>query len=208
MGIVGFRGFGVLRVLGSGFGGLVVLGFQCFGVSAFRPPLHTHLEALCRPWTSKPNSATACTHFPVGPTPAPRAPTRCLPCWPGAHSRRTDASTSEHGLEAVLTGTAHAPLYRAPGTGQVPPEELRRREKVFLAGQWLDLLREAASAAQQQPRTQGRATTTQGDEEEEDLRRRAERAGALAHFGELSDVTAAEPHEEEVSWEELVEVEV
>ena len=82
-------------------------------------------------------------------------------------------------------------LYRAPGAGQVPPEELRRREKVFLAGQWLDLLREAASAAQQPPRTQGRATTTQGDEEEEDLRRRAERAGALAHLGELSAAAKA-----------------
>ena len=82
-------------------------------------------------------------------------------------------------------------LYRAPGAGQVPSEELRRREKAFLAGQWLDLLREAASAAQQQPRTQGRATTTQGDEEEEDLRRRAERAGALAHLGELSAAAKA-----------------
>ena len=82
-------------------------------------------------------------------------------------------------------------LYRAPGIGQVPPAELRRREKVFLAGQWLDPLREAASAAQQQPRTQDRATTTQGDEEEDELRRRAERAGALAHLGELSAAAKA-----------------
>ena len=70
--------------------------------------------------------------------------------------------------------TASKLLYRAPGIGQVPPAELRRRDKAFLAGQWLDLLREAASAAQQKPRTQGRSTTPQGDEEEEDLRRRAE----------------------------------
>ena len=84
-------------------------------------------------------------------------------------------------------------LYHGPGIGRVPPEELRRREKAFLAGQWLDLLREAASAAQQQPRTQGCATTTEGDEEADDLRRRAERAGTIAHLGELSAAAKALP---------------
>ncbi|CAE7651132.1 unnamed protein product, partial [Symbiodinium sp. KB8] len=86
------------------------------------------------PWTSKPNSATAC-----------------------ALSNRPPVS---------------------PRTGHRP------------GAQWLDLLR-AASAAQRQPHTQGRATTTQGHEDENDLRRRAERAGALAHLSELSAAAMA-----------------
>ena len=147
-------------------------------------PLCTHTLKPCRPWTSKPNSATASPRqlrgllrnaFRVGLEHIRDAPTQA------------QAST---GWKLFLLAPRML-LYRAPGTGQVPPEEPRRREKFFLAGQWLDLLREGASAAQQQPRTQGRATTTQGDEEEEDLRRRAERAGALAHLGELSAAAKA-----------------
>ncbi|CAE7250676.1 unnamed protein product [Symbiodinium sp. CCMP2456] len=40
-------------------------------------------------------------------------------------------------------------LYRTPGTTHVPPEEIKRRERLFCDGQWTELLRESAGAAQQ-----------------------------------------------------------
>ena len=40
-------------------------------------------------------------------------------------------------------------LFRAPGTTHVPPEEIKRRERLFCDGQWTQLLRESANAAQQ-----------------------------------------------------------
>ena len=37
-------------------------------------------------------------------------------------------------------------LYREPGVSRVPPAELDRRNRAFQAGDWLDLIREAAAA--------------------------------------------------------------
>ncbi|CAE7744407.1 unnamed protein product [Symbiodinium sp. CCMP2592] len=42
-------------------------------------------------------------------------------------------------------------LYRAPGATRVASHELRRREALFLAGKWLDLLNEAAAAPRPKP---------------------------------------------------------
>ena len=76
----------------------------------------------------------------VGPPSAPRAPTQCLPCWPGAHPRRTDARTSEHGLELFLLAPRMLPLLR---TGHRPgaPSRAAPARKLSRPG----------TAAQQQP---------------------------------------------------------
>ena len=83
-------------------------------------------------------------------------------------------------------------LYRSPGEQRVPPEELRRRERAFQGGHRRELLQQAAGAAATAPSAaqRGRRQRTEG-EAEADLQRRAERAAALAHLGELSAAAKA-----------------
>ena len=79
-------------------------------------------------------------------------------------------------------------LFRAPGQSCVPVQELRCREQAFLAGHWPELLRHGAAAAAPAAREAARPSegyVANGAEAEHvDLRRRSERAAALAHLGE------------------------
>ena len=43
------------------------------------------------------------------------------------------------GMEAFFSGPRML-LFRAPGTIHVPPEEIKRRERLFCDGQWTQLL--------------------------------------------------------------------
>ena len=76
-----------------------------------------------------------------------------------------------------------------------PACQLRRREQAFLAGHWPELLRHGAAAATPAPRDAARPSegnVANGAEAEDvDLRRRSERAAALAHLGELSAAAKA-----------------
>ena len=77
---------------------------------------------------------------------------------------------------------------------RVTPAELRRRERAFVAGRWLDLLHEATTAAAPTAAASGvrPPNTRAGDvDQEKDARRRAERAAALAQLGELSAAAKA-----------------
>ena len=84
-------------------------------------------------------------------------------------------------------------LFRAPASPvsrHHPASGFRRREHLFCTGQWLQLLRESADAAQD--RREGTWSGSDAPEHSEaDRRRRAERATALAHVGELSAAAKA-----------------
>ena len=83
-------------------------------------------------------------------------------------------------------------LFRAPGAARVPLAELARRERLFCEGKWVQLLVESAAAARES--TEASAAPGRGrpaDGSADDVRRRADRAAALAHMGELSAAAQA-----------------
>ena len=83
-------------------------------------------------------------------------------------------------------------LFRPQGVTRVLHTKLGRREHLFCAGRWTQLLRDSAEAARA-PRPQGSADPRCPPEDgsDGDIRRRAERATALAHLGELSAAAKA-----------------
>ena len=93
-------------------------------------------------------------------------------------------STLRTGFRAGLQLVADESSAESTLRGRHRPRAPRRvapAKKGFPNGaQWFDRLAEAASAAQQQTHTHGRATTTQGTRRTTYIRRRAERAAALA----------------------------
>ena len=84
-------------------------------------------------------------------------------------------------------------LFRTPGVAHVPPQEFKRREHLFCEGSWTQLLRESVAAAQpaQPVRDAVRAPESPQVGSESDIRRRADRASALAHLGEMSAAAKA-----------------
>ena len=84
-------------------------------------------------------------------------------------------------------------LFRTPGVAHVPPQEFKRRERLFCEGSWTQLLRESVAAAQpaQPVRDAVRAPESPQVGSESDIRRRADRASALAHLGEMSAAAKA-----------------
>ena len=83
-------------------------------------------------------------------------------------------------------------LFRAPGASRVPRDELARRERLFCEGRWAQLLHECVAAARESAVvTTAPARSRPADGSDDDVRRRAERAAALAHMGELSAAAQA-----------------
>ena len=84
-------------------------------------------------------------------------------------------------------------LYREPGVSRIPPAELDRRNRAFQAGDWLDLLREAAAACTASAPGPRRNVAS-------DDQARAHRAEALVHLGELSAANRALTAEPLAEW--------
>ena len=83
-------------------------------------------------------------------------------------------------------------LHRKRGQSHVPPAELARRAELLGSRRWCQLLDEAAQAADAHPERPAnpRSRPTRA-EPEDDAQRRADRAVALAHLGELSAARTA-----------------
>ena len=83
-------------------------------------------------------------------------------------------------------------LHRKRGQSHVPPAELARRAELLGSRRWCQLLDEAAHAADAHPERPAnpRSRRTRA-EPEDDAQRRADRAVALAHLGELSAARTA-----------------
>ncbi|CAE7612884.1 unnamed protein product [Symbiodinium sp. CCMP2592] len=75
-------------------------------------------------------------------------------------------------------------LHREPGQSRIEPAELERRADAFRRGEWPSLLRAACAAPPAQPTPRSLADGA-------DPERRAARATALVHLGELSAATRA-----------------
>ena len=82
-------------------------------------------------------------------------------------------------------------LYRHRGQHRVPPEELSKRVRLLADRRWDELLADAAAAAVADPVCPRRAACESQGPTDELAQRRAERAAALAHMGELSAARSA-----------------
>ena len=100
------------------------------------------------------------------------------------HAAQTQGQNSAEEIRAwkLFLLVSRLLLFRAPGQKHIPKEDLLRRASKFQEGKWLDLLSEANVAAGTTRPSSSPATLSA----EQGLDRRAARANALVHLGEVS----------------------